>query len=64
MVTMEGAVFGFGHNNEHQLGMVDPSALLGDTISMPTEMFAEVTKFKGIARIPYGKELQWPGEDS
>ena len=46
MVTMEGAVFGFGHNNDHQLGVVDPSLLSGDTVLMPTEVFAEVTKFK------------------
>jgi alpha-tubulin suppressor-like RCC1 family protein len=61
MVTMEGAVFGFGRNNVHQLGMVDPSALSSDTVSMPTEVFAEVTKFKRDARLPDGKELQRPG---
>jgi alpha-tubulin suppressor-like RCC1 family protein len=51
MVTMRGAVFGFGCNNNHQLG-VDPSAL-----SEPTEVFATITKFKRAARLPNGKEL-------
>jgi hypothetical protein len=60
MVTMRGAVFGFGSNNNHQLGVVDPSALLGDTILMPTEVFAAITKFKGAAKLPDGKELQQP----
>jgi alpha-tubulin suppressor-like RCC1 family protein len=27
MVMMRGAVFGFGCNNNHQLGVVDPTAL-------------------------------------
>jgi alpha-tubulin suppressor-like RCC1 family protein len=51
MVTMKGAVFGFGWNNDHQLGMVDPSGLSGDTVSTPTEVFAAVTKFKGAAKL-------------
>ena len=42
MVTMRGAVFGFGDNNNHQLGVVDPSALSGGIISTPTEVFAGV----------------------
>jgi alpha-tubulin suppressor-like RCC1 family protein len=54
MVTMKGAVFGFGCNNNHQLGMVDPSALLGDIVSTPNEVFATVTKVKGAARLPDG----------
>jgi alpha-tubulin suppressor-like RCC1 family protein len=58
MVTMRGAVFEFGHYNDHQLGVVDPSALSGNTISMPTEVFAAVTKFNEVAKLPNGKELQ------
>jgi alpha-tubulin suppressor-like RCC1 family protein len=46
MVTMKGAVFGFGYNSNHQLGVVDPSALSGDTVSTPTEVFAAITKSK------------------
>ena len=42
MVTMRGAVFGFGDNDNHQLGVVDPSALSGGIISTPTEVFAGV----------------------
>jgi alpha-tubulin suppressor-like RCC1 family protein len=49
MVTMKGAIFGFGSYHAHQLGVVDPSALSGDTVSTPTEVFATVTKFKGVA---------------
>jgi alpha-tubulin suppressor-like RCC1 family protein len=49
MVTMRGDVFGFGWNNYHQLGVVDPSALLGDIVSTPTEVFSAVTKSKGVA---------------
>jgi hypothetical protein len=49
MVTMRGAIFGFGYNNKHQLGVVDPSAQSGDIVSMPTEVFATVTKLKGAA---------------
>jgi alpha-tubulin suppressor-like RCC1 family protein len=47
MVTMRGAVFGFGLNDHHQLGVVDPSAILDDTVSTPTEVFPGITKFKG-----------------
>jgi alpha-tubulin suppressor-like RCC1 family protein len=47
MVTMRGAVFGFGCNDHHQLGVVDPSALLDDTVSTPTKVFTGVTKSKG-----------------
>jgi hypothetical protein len=57
MVTMRGAEFGFGCNDGHELGVVDPSTLLGDTISTPTEVFAIVTKFKGTAKLPDDKEL-------
>jgi alpha-tubulin suppressor-like RCC1 family protein len=42
MVTMRGAVFGFGYNDDCQLGVVDPSALSGDKVSLPTEVFAQV----------------------
>jgi hypothetical protein len=42
MVTMRGAVFGFGWNHDHQLGVVDPSALTGDTVSMLTEVFVAI----------------------
>ena len=49
MVTMRGAVFGFGYNNEHQLGVVDPNAQSGDIVTMPTEVFATITKFNGAA---------------
>jgi alpha-tubulin suppressor-like RCC1 family protein len=56
MVTMRGAVFGFGHNNRHQLGVVDPSALLGEIVLTPTEVFVAVTKSNGVARLPDGKE--------
>jgi hypothetical protein len=51
MVIMSGAVFGFGRNNFHQLGVIDPSALSGDTILTPTEVFATVTKFRGSAKL-------------
>jgi hypothetical protein len=51
MVMMRGAIFGFGCNNYHQLGVVDSSTLLGDIISTPTEVFATVMKFKGNARL-------------
>jgi hypothetical protein len=51
MVTMRGVVFGFGCNDDHQLGVVDPSALLDDTVSMPIEVFAAVTKLKGATRL-------------
>ena len=47
MVIMRGAIFGFGCNNDHQLGVVDPNALLGDITFMPTEVIAAVTKLKG-----------------
>ena len=36
MVTMRGVVFGFGWNNNHELGVVDPSALSGNIVSTPT----------------------------
>ena len=49
MVTMMGAIFGFGNYHAYQLGVVDPSALLGDIVSTPIEVFAIVTKFKGAA---------------
>jgi alpha-tubulin suppressor-like RCC1 family protein len=55
MVSMKGAVFGFGRNDHIQLGVVDPSALSGDMVTL-TEVFAAVTKFKGAARLPYGKK--------
>jgi hypothetical protein len=61
MVTLMGAVFGFGCNDLDQLGVVDPSALSGDTVSMPTEVFATVTKFKGATKLHDGKEQQRPG---
>ena len=61
MVTMKGVVFGFGWNDHHQLGEVDPSALLGDRVLTPTEMCAAITKFKGVATLHDGKELQQPG---
>jgi alpha-tubulin suppressor-like RCC1 family protein len=51
MVTMRGAIFGFGCNDYHQLGVVDPSALSNDIVSMPTEVFVAVTKFKGAIRL-------------
>jgi hypothetical protein len=51
MVTMTGAVFGFGCNNDHQLGMVDPSALFGDIILTPTTVFSVVTKFNRALRL-------------
>jgi hypothetical protein len=54
MVTMRGAIFGFGWNYNHQLGVVDPSALLGGTVSMPTKVFTAITKFKGAARLSDG----------
>jgi hypothetical protein len=54
MVMMRGAVFGFGCNKDHQLGVVDPSALLNDTVSTPIEVFVAVTKFNGAARLPDG----------
>jgi hypothetical protein len=60
MVTMRGVVLGLGCNDDHQLGVVDPSALLGDTVSTPTKVFATVTKFKGAAGLPDGKELERP----
>ena len=47
IVTTKGALFGFGYNNNHQLGVVDPSALSGDTILIPTTVFAVITKSKG-----------------
>jgi alpha-tubulin suppressor-like RCC1 family protein len=34
MVTMKGAVFGFGSNSRHQLGVVDPSALSSDSFNI------------------------------
>jgi hypothetical protein len=61
MVTMKGAVLGFGWNDKHQLGVVDPSALSGDRVLTPTKVFAAVTNFKGVAILPNGKELQRPG---
>jgi alpha-tubulin suppressor-like RCC1 family protein len=54
MVTMTGAVFGFGRNDSYQLGVVDPSALSGDIVSTPTEVFAAITKFKGAVRLHDG----------
>ena len=51
MVTMRGAIFGFGLNDNHQLGVVDPSALSGDRVLSPTKVFVPVTKFKGAARL-------------
>jgi alpha-tubulin suppressor-like RCC1 family protein len=54
MVTMRGAIFGFGCNNDHQLGVVDPSAQSGDIILTLTEMFTVVTKFNRAARLPHG----------
>jgi alpha-tubulin suppressor-like RCC1 family protein len=42
MVMMRGAILGFGYNDDHQLGVVDPSALSGGIISMPIEVFAGV----------------------
>jgi alpha-tubulin suppressor-like RCC1 family protein len=42
MVTMRGAIFGFGCNDYHQLGVVDPSALSGNIVSTPIEVFAAV----------------------
>jgi hypothetical protein len=54
MVMMSRAIFGFGCNNDHQLGVVDPSALSGDTVSTPTEVFVAVTKFKGATKLPDG----------
>ena len=50
-------VFGFGRNNNHQLGVVDPSALLGDIVSTPNEVFAAITKFKGAVRLPNGSVI-------
>jgi alpha-tubulin suppressor-like RCC1 family protein len=46
MVTTRGVIFGFGCNDHHQLGVVDPSALSGDIVSTPTKVFSTVTKFK------------------
>jgi alpha-tubulin suppressor-like RCC1 family protein len=57
MVTMRGAVIGFGSNNDHQLGVGDPSTLSDDIVLTPTEVFAAVTNFKGVVRLPDGKEL-------
>ena len=67
MVTMSGAVFGFGRYP--QVDVVDPSALLDYThgegygkyfrphnVSRPTEVFAVVMKSKGGDRLPDGKE--------
>ena len=58
MVIMKGAVFGFGHYDNHQLGVVVPSALSGDTISTPTKVFAAVVKFNKATKLPNGKEVQ------
>jgi len=47
IVTTRGAIFGFGLNDNQQLGVVDPSALLDDIVVLePTEVFAAVTKCK------------------
>jgi alpha-tubulin suppressor-like RCC1 family protein len=61
MVTMRGVVFGLGRNNNHQLGVVDPSALLGHSILTPIKVFPAVTKFREVAKLLDGKELQWLG---
>jgi hypothetical protein len=39
---MRGTVFEFGWNGDHQLGVVDPSALSGNIVSTPIEVFAAV----------------------
>jgi alpha-tubulin suppressor-like RCC1 family protein len=57
MVTMRGTVLGFGCNNIHQLGVVDPGVLSGHTVLMPTEVFVTITQFKEADRLPNGKEL-------
>jgi hypothetical protein len=57
MVTMRGAVLGFGCNDVYQLGVVDPSAPSDDIVLTPTEVFNAVTNFKGAIRLPNGKEL-------
>ena len=51
MVTMRGAIFGFGWNYDHQLGVVDPNSLLGVTNSMPIEVFTAIMKFKEADRL-------------
>jgi alpha-tubulin suppressor-like RCC1 family protein len=61
MVTMKGVVLGFGYNRNYQLGVVDPSDLSDETVSMPIEGFAKVTKFKGATRLLDVKEPQQPG---
>jgi hypothetical protein len=54
MVTTRGAVFGFGRNEGHQLGVVDPSPFSGDIVSTPSEVFVAVTRSKGAAGLPDG----------
>jgi alpha-tubulin suppressor-like RCC1 family protein len=61
MVKMRGAIFGFGCNNDHQLGVVDPSIIPCGIVSMPTKVFTAITQFKGAARLPDGKERQHLG---
>jgi alpha-tubulin suppressor-like RCC1 family protein len=53
MVTTRGAIFRFKWIKNYQLGMMDPSTLLGDTISTPIEVLAPVTKF-GTTKLPDG----------
>jgi hypothetical protein len=62
MVTMSGAVFGFRCNNKHQLGVVDPSALLDDIVSVPSEVFVAITKFKGAIKLPNGSVTTWKNQ--
>jgi hypothetical protein len=52
MVTMKGALFGFGCNDYYQLGFVDPSSLSGNLVLTPTKVFVAVTKSKGAAGLP------------
>lgn len=59
MVTTRGALFGFGRNEGHQLGVVDPSPF-----STPSEVFAAVTRSKGAARLPDGGTSEQGDDES
>jgi hypothetical protein len=54
---MRGAIFGYGSNNKHQLGVVDQSALLDDFASTPIVVFAGVTKSKRAAKLHDGSDI-------
>ena len=58
-VTMEGAIFAFGSNNKHQLGVVDQSALLADFTSTPIEVFAAITESKRAAILHDSSDSTW-----